>query len=239
MLSGGYKLTFMSDSIMYIYVDESGCLRANQLFVAGAWFTWVPDMWLKTIQDIRERQGFWREMHFHKISNNENDHRCQMIRDLLIHLCKYPKTWYFRMIFVSEEEQLNRWKNYCSTDIYDNLMSMFFDRFGGYFPEHCTEIILDEKNRPVWDDYIPTGIEEFLNSNVGVKTNTKFFIKTGNSADNDLLQVGDVLTAAIRQLYVPSENRNKKDLANALLQAGKRIKIWDGRRTISLSDLGK
>ena len=181
---------------MYVFVDESGCLRANQLFVAGAWFTWKPELWLKIVHDTRKRKKFWREMHFHKVSRKQNDKRYEMIQAILSHLVKYDKTWYFRMLFVSKDKQSKIWKYDSVIDIYDGLMSIFFDRFGGHYPENFSIITLDEKNRPCWDDYIPSGIEKFLNNKVGERTKTVFTVKTANSAWNDLLQVSDIITAA-------------------------------------------
>ncbi len=41
--------------------------------------------------------------------------------------------------------------------------------------------------------------------------------------------VSDIITAAVRQWYVPSQNPNKQKLAGTLLQAADRIKIWNGQ----------
>jgi len=175
-------------------------------------------------------------MHFHKVSRKQNDKRYEMIQAILSHLVKYDKTWYFRMLFVSKDKQSKIWKYDSVIDIYDGLMSIFFDRFGGHYPENFSIITLDEKNRPCWDDYIPSGIEKFLNNKVGERTKTVFTVKTANSAWNDLLQVSDIITAAIRQLFVPSNNKNKQKLAATLLQSSDRIKIWDGKDIAALSD---
>ncbi|RJX19843.1 MAG: DUF3800 domain-containing protein [Ammonifex sp.] len=214
---------------MWVFVDESGCLRANQLFVAGAWFTWKPRFWMNHVHALRQKLGFYREMHFHKVSRRSNDPQYEMIQALFALLAQHSKTWYARILHISSSHQIEAWRNLSSVDIYDNLMSIFFDRFGGHYPEEYSVVVLDEKNRPWWDDYIPNGLQGYLNNNVGLRTNTVFRIKTADSSQHDLLQISDVITAGVRQLLVPSENPNKRILAGTLLQAIDRIKTWDGR----------
>ncbi len=218
----------MYPKTMYVYVDESGGLRANQLFIAGAWFTWRPKFWLTTTSTLRSNLNFWREMHFHKVSRKNGDSQYEMIQALLNQLVVAQKTWYARFMYVNEEEQLARWRDYSCVDIYDFLMGHLFNRFGGHFPEkHCV-IVLDEKNRPHWDNYIPVGLERYLNMHAGTRTNTTFKVETASSSHDDLLQVSDILTAAVRQLYIPSNNPNKRKLALTVSQVMDRIKIWDG-----------
>ncbi|WP_041570786.1 DUF3800 domain-containing protein [Candidatus Desulforudis audaxviator] len=197
-------MTVKAVKTMYVFVDESGCLRANQAFLAGAWFTWMPVFWLNVARRLRHDSRFWRELHFHKVSRQQNDRQYEMIQALLALLAKYRKTWYARLLYVSEADQLAGWRDCSCVDIYDNLMSRLFGRFGGHFPERRCVIVLDEKNRPHWDNYIPVGLQAFLNRSVGVKTDTEFEIVTASSETNDLLQISDIVTSAMRQLVVPS-----------------------------------
>lgn len=223
------KVVLRPKKRMYIFVDESGCVNANQAFIAGAWFTWRPDLWEDIIFTLRKHQNFWREMHFHRISRKPNDSQFEMIQALIKNLRKFKRTWYARLLYVSEKDHLEQWRDLTSVDLYDNLMIRLLNKFGGHFPEKEAVIYLDEKNRPRWDDYIPNGLEEYLNNNIGLKTGTNVIIKTSHCSENNLLQVSDIITSATRQMFVPSGNENKQILAASLINVFDRIKIWNGQ----------
>lgn len=183
---------FRTSKCMYVYIDESGAVRASDAFVAGMFLTWEPIKWQKICLDRKTNMGFPGELHFHKISRSSVDLSFRMINILFDCLLKY-KNWYGRFIFVSKDN-LFHWNEFCNTiqDVYDLIILQLLNRFGSHIPEANIKILLDETNRLKGDNYIPKGLEYTLCKKITQKNIT---VEVGSSYTEPLLQIADNLTS--------------------------------------------
>lgn len=212
--------------IISAYLDESGAVRASSAFVAGLFFTSHPDLWKKIIQERRSAEDYWYELHFKKVSRNPDDRRAKTIERVLFALDKVKRSWWSRLIYVPNGSA-DKYRGMSRLDLYDNLVANLAIKFGPAAYCDQIELIIDNKNRPADDTFLPHGLEEHLNR-VSPEAGGPFFtVIMGDSKTDDLLQLCDLITSGIRQYYVPSDNFIKKYFAGMLASfIDDRIKIW-------------
>jgi len=213
---------------MHIYLDESGCEKAEEPFVVGIFCTWRPELWRDIVADQKRSAGFSGRLHFHRISNSPNDNRYLATSRIFNRLLKYKKTWYARFMYVSEDK-LPLWHEMFpgSRDVYDFIVKEFLSRFCNNIPDPAAMLYLEKRDR--FCDYIPTGLQEALNKYHELVGGPHMNAVEADPHQEILLQVSDALTSAIRQVYVPSTNVNKKRLAEMLvplIDGNHRIKVW-------------
>jgi hypothetical protein len=221
------SLTKKPVDVMQIFLDESGAIRDNGPFLAGLWFTWKSDLWRAKVEEVRRMYGFFYEWHFHKITGI--DLRYMSMGSLLHQLDEYNKTWYYRGIYVSDTSyKAWRKEHYTTQGIYDFIVETVATRFLHSFPEKSANLIIDKKNRPKNDLYLPQGLEEHLNELHENKDWPLISISMADSKEEPLLQVVDCITAAIRQWYFPAKNNEQKTMLALLAKRLKnRISIWE------------
>lgn len=212
---------------MVAYVDESGAIEAEEPFVAGIWFTAHEEMWQSIIRERRDSLRFNYAFHFHKISCSEDDWQFKFVRRLFKDLRRVRHSWYSRMIHVSPKE-LEKWSDLNMQDKYDNLIAELVLSSAPKARTKCMKIVISDRARPLVDTFLPEGLEQLLNDRSSEHGGPKFCMELENHKNNDFLQMADVLTSGIRQIYYPSKNRNKCMLAGMLQPlVNNRIIIWE------------
>lgn len=211
------------------YVDESGAVKPGGPFVAGIWFTKHPLLWRKIIEERREDCHYGYELHFHKISGTASDLRAFAVRQIFRKLFNVKHSWYSRMIYV-RETYLDLWKGFKAVDIYDTMISEMLLRFVIKAKADLCTVVIDEKNRPLSDNFIPDGLDALLNTRSTALGGPRIRVQVRSSKHDDLLQLVDLLTAAVRQIYHPSGNINKYLACNLIEPLiNDRIGIWEWR----------
>lgn len=208
---------------MGIWLDESGTLKPGEpLWVLG-FFTWKFDVWYKIVSDQKQHCGLKAEMHFQKVSGGPKDRRYAFGRRLAWALDKYKKSWYARALYVKA------WPaNMPTATAYDRMVSELATSVFHRIPEPRAILTVDRRNRPKGNMFIPDGLEHRLSfySRYGLAPVTE--VRQADSAYDDLLQVADFLTGALRQLEVPSGNAAKRQLASMIQPLiDTRIKIFE------------
>lgn len=218
-------MAFKTSEVMEVFLDESGALRATEPFYAGLWITWQGDLWREMVADQRAAESFFKEFHFHKISRKPDDWRYRFGRRVAQKF-QY-KNWYARLLHVPGDK-LDEWRRMSPIDIYDTLLTELLLKFAPHIPEPRIVVTIDERNRPKDDDYLPVGLEELMREMLPGK---EVKVRLASSADEDLLQLVDLLVGAVRQLRYPSGNPNKQALARLIepytLGEKPRVWVWD------------
>lgn len=216
-----------TENRLWVFLDESGAVRSNQAFVAGFWVTEAPEVWRNIVRILRRARNTWGELHFHEISRKPDDPGFLLAKDILYWL-RHMGKWYARFIYVSEQ-YLQLWKAHSANRVYDFLVSQLCSRFLPHAKGRQGLLVIDEKKRPAWDIAIPYGLETLVNEISRRNGGPIFHVLTADSAEDDLLQVCDLLTAAMRQHFVPSGNENKEHLGRivAHMRASARVKLWE------------
>ena len=215
--------------VMEIYLDDAGAIAASNPFVIGMFFTWRGDMWRGIVRDRRTSFGYPCEMHFAKISRNESDRRYRFIRLVFELLARYDKTWYFRAMHVPQHK-LSVWKrdHRSVRETFDYIVDQATERFLRGVPERSANLVIDSHSRTRDDSYIPAGLQAYLNTIAPIYNAPTVTVRMADSRDEQLLQVADCLTGALRQTFYPSGNHNKLDLAHFYRQhLSHRCSIWE------------
>jgi hypothetical protein len=213
--------------LAWVYLDESGGLRADKPFVVGFWATRNPLRWLTFIRKYRELHNAWGELHFHAISRKPTDRRYLLARDIL-RAMQYAGNWYARFIYVAED-YLDQWRSAAANQVYTFIIKQLCTRFLPYVQAREARLVIDRKVLPACDVSIPYGLEAVVNSLSSSLGGPHFEVETADSATNDLLQVSDLMTAAMRQFFVPSGNQNKEELGSIVagMRGGQKVRLWD------------
>ncbi|MFZ5596094.1 MAG: DUF3800 domain-containing protein [Bacillota bacterium] len=201
----------------FIYLDESGGLRAESPLLVGAFLTTNQRMIRSIIQYARNLHKYPYELHFQKISSNEKDKRYKVSKTILKSLLACEKDWQVRIIYSNEPDEICRWDNMTVDEVYNEFVEQLILSHGRFFLKKKAYFVLDEKNKAKWNDFIPEKLEILLNNTVKKITGTHCHVRTDHSTQNDFLQLADLFSGAIRQLYTPSNNGNKIELAELIL----------------------
>lgn len=200
-----------------ICLDESGGFRAEAPLVIGTFLTNNQKMIREMINYSRSLHTYPYELHFSKISANPEDKRFKTSKTLFKALIACEKDWQARVIFSNDDSEINKWNSLTPAEFYDRLIEQLILRFGGWFLGKKAVFIIDESNIAKCNNFIPDQLSILLNKKMKRITGTKFNVKMGNSSSNDFLQLADLFSGAVRQLYVPSNNKNKIELAETIL----------------------
>lgn len=200
-----------------ICLDESGGLRAEVPLIIGAFVTTNERMIRGIIEYSRNLHKYPYELHFNKISSNPNDKRYKTSRTVLKALLSCERDWHVRLIYSNDPAEISEWSNIGIDEFYNQLIEKIINRFGTFSLRKNASLVLDENNKINGCDHVPEKLEIFLNDKVKKKTGTRFTVRTGDSSKNDLLQLADLFCGAIRQLYIPSDNQNKIEIAEAII----------------------
>lgn len=210
-----------------MYFDESGQLGSREVFVAGAWMTSHPTMWREIIEEQRHRHRYPYELHFADVKPLGKDKRADTIEGIFKKLLSVRKAWWCRLAIVTPAngEQL---RDMPSIDAYDNVVAETMIRFGPHAKSRRATLVLDERSRPWWDNFLPVGLEAHLNQAASALNGPRFTVVHGDSKYDDLLQLADCVVSAVRQMFVPSTNQRKKELSNMLMPLlHDRIGLWE------------
>ena len=215
-----------------ICLDESGGLRTEAPFLVGAFFATNQSLIKSIINYARNLHNYPYELHFNKISNKDDDKRFKTSKTLFQALLLRSRDWQARIIYSNDPKETGAWRGLTIDELYNKLVKRLILSCGNLFLRgRSATFILDEKNKAKWNDFIPVKLEELLNNKIKKATGTNFIVKTGKSSQNDFIQIADLFLGAVRQLYVPSTNKNKIELANlikpVLIKKNSQIKLFN------------
>ena len=212
----------------WVYIDEAGSVRQGRPFTVGLFITWRDDMWRTIIRDIRRRLNYAASLHFHKVSTNPHDRRVLLYRRIIEKLHRYAKTWYGRTVYVDRKEA-RFLKRMSEVDAYDLVMTHVIEKFIPAVRDRQIHVVVSDKHRPVFDDYLPAGLQARLND-LSMKGNwgQVFDVRLQAASTDDLLQLADLLASAEWQKQHPSTNPNKLEITDRLFHgsADQRIVRW-------------
>jgi len=206
------------------YVDESGAFSCGGPFVAGIWFTAHPDLWRGIIRERRDAERYGYSFHFSEISRHRNDWQFRVVRRLFHDLRRIQKSWYARLIHVPPA-CIAEWQTQSVQEKYDTIIGEMIYRFGPHAMTEKLRLVISDRSRSMSDNFLPEGIEEGLNQDS--TCSTAFNVQIMSHKLDDLLQIADLMTSAVRQIYHPGDNPNKIALAEMIRPLlDRRISVW-------------
>lgn len=218
---------------MEIYTDDAGVGRAGtEGFIMGMWLTWRPLYWRSLIRELRNQHRYPYRLHFSKIGTKWEDGRYRFCYSLLRTLAKYTRTWYYRGFYVAPEHYpFWQVQHPDSQAVYDWALRETAGRFLNGIPENDIRLVVEQRNRPPGDTFIPTGLEALLNNrrHFGAKQKS-ITVDVSKPEEDDLLQVADFLTSAVRCRYIPGTNKCKYRFADASVwhePIASRMAVWE------------
>lgn len=222
----------MTSELMEIYTDDSGVGRPNaECFIMGMWLTWRPLYWRALIREIRAQHNYPYQLHFHKMGSTWEDRRYKVLYTLLQTLAKHSKTWYYRGMYVGPDSYPEWQAKYSNSQaVYDWAMQASAIRFMKGVPEVGINLIVEQRNRPKNDRFIPDGLEEMLRAEGYFGADKVIKVLVRQPAQDDLLQVADFFTSALRVKYHPGTNKCKLRFADALDwydPVADRVRVWE------------
>lgn len=212
----------------WVYIDEAGSVRQGKPFTVGLFITWRDEMWREIIRDIRRKLHYTASLHFHKISTKPDDRRVLVYQRIIDKLHAYPKTWYGRTVYV-DRKRAQFLRRMSEVDAYDLVMTHVIEKFIPAVRDRKIHVVVSDKHRPVFDDYLPSGLEARLNQLSGKRSwGQTFDVCLRPASADDLLQLSDFLASAEWQKQHPSANPNKLQLTRQLFHGGteQRIVRW-------------
>lgn len=224
-------MTQRQASQMQIYTDDSGLIaQASGDFFFGMFFTRHEQMWRGIVKRKKKEVGLSRALHFHKISSKIDDRNFMQIKSIFEALAHYSASWYFRGIHMSRDRLEVGNQVMSSGQLYDAIQRIVARRFLTGVTDKNILLVVEERNRPKGDTYIPLGLARYLDYFQRKQgREQRIEVVARRNSEDDLLQVADCLTAAIRVMYEGTSNPNKNTLSEMLTKPPlkDRISIWE------------
>ena len=188
-------------------VDEAGTI-ADRHFIGAAFATPEPDQW----RDAIEREiDYPFSLHFHKIGRNPMDRRYLATKKLLALLRRGPD-WYAHFIHID--------RSLVDRTYFGNEDYIEFNYWMGQLIKHrtkrtgrCYQVIVAERERTRDDRYMPELLQDQLDKRSYFDDAPHVDLTLDLARRDRLLQVADLIGSATRQLYLPSGNPLKEEIA--------------------------
>lgn len=206
----------------WIFQDESG-EPGDEIFIVGilGMTSKVKRLILKSIQEIRERHNFHDEIHF-QIFSNLREKIYKMILDEI-----FKFYFSYRAIVVRREDIDLRYFSGKKHLAYNKFSEMLIYNL---IKNRSGEIHIrpDEKCRMREDNFLEYVVRQL---NVEAYKNGHNYIvkscKPTDSGNCDIIQVCDLITGVVKNLYSPAGERKNNFGAHIRKKYGNKIKIWE------------
>jgi hypothetical protein len=193
--------------------------------LAGLWLTAYPGMWRRLIRLSRTNNRYGYSFHFHEISRNPEDWQYKAVREVFRSLTDLQRSWYARVIHVPTGNPIEA--DISLQEVYDIVVGSLIYRFAGRAKSNELRIVLSHRNRAGDSEFLPKGIQRLANMRSKMIDGPRITVEVKPHRSDDLLQLADLVMSSVRQVYYPSPNPNKEQLAEtAKSLIGTRIKVW-------------
>lgn len=188
-------------------VDEAGT-TADRHFVGAAFVTPEPDEWRDRID---RAIGYPYSLHFHKLARKP-DGRYKATKIVLELLRRHPD-WYAHFIHIDrrlvDQSRFGNEDNIEFNYWMGQLIKRRTTRLG-----RCYNAIIAERERRRGDRYMPQVLQDQLDKRSYFDDAPHVDLTIDLARHDRLLQVADFIGSATRQLYQPSGNPMKEEIAN-------------------------
>jgi hypothetical protein len=188
-------------------VDEAGS-TAERHFVGAAFVTPEPDLWRERID---KASGYPYSLHFHKLARRP-DGRYHATKAVLQLLRRYTD-WYGHFIHVDRQLVVPAF--------FGNQENIEFNYWMGQLIKRrtardgrCYQVIVAERERTRGDRYMPIILQDQLDKRRYFDDAPHVELDMEYARHDRLLQLADLIGSATRQLYQPSGNPIKEEIAN-------------------------
>lgn len=213
-------------------LDEAGS-TADRHFVGAAFATMEPDAWRERIEKAIR---YPYSLHFQKLPSRP-DERYRATKMVLALLRRYPD-WYAHFLHV-DRSRVNRAMFSRRRDIEFNYWMGLLIKRRTSRTGRCYRVIVAERERTRGDRYLPEMLQGQLDERAAFEGGAHVQLDLDFARHDRLLQVADLIGSATRQLYEPSGNRIKEEIAadvaalvrprGGLILPGQRLYAWHWR----------